>query len=73
LNHTLLWIVFAVVVVVMLALDLGVFHRKTHEVKMKEAIMWSAIWILTALIFNLGIYFMDGPGNAMKFLAGYIF
>jgi len=66
------WISFAVLVVIMLALDLGVFHRREHEVKMKEAVIWSVIWTLIALLFNLGVYFLKGKEMAMQFLAGYI-
>jgi len=63
---------FSVVVIIMLALDLGVFHRREHEVKMREAIFWSIVWTLIALVFNLGVYFMKGKEMAMQFLAGYI-
>ncbi len=48
-NELLLWIGFNVFVLAMLALDLGVFHRKAHEVKIKEALWWSAVWIALAL------------------------
>jgi tellurite resistance protein TerC len=51
------WILFNLFVLVMLALDLGVFHRKTHEVSVKEAITWTAIWVVMAMIFNGIIYF----------------
>jgi hypothetical protein len=57
---------------VMLALDLGVFHRREHEVKMKEALIWSGIWVVVALLFNWGIYIFKGKELAMQFLAGYI-
>ena len=66
------WIVFGVIVMVMLALDLGVFHRKMHEVKVKEALLWSLAWIAVALLFNLGIYFVHGPQKALNFFTGYI-
>jgi len=56
----------------MLALDLGVFHRKAHVIKFKEALAWSAIWIALALIFNVGIYFWRGPETALEFLTGYL-
>ena len=54
------WVVFGAVVLVMLALDLGVFHRKAHVIGTREAAVWSAIWIGVALLFNLGIYFHCG-------------
>ncbi len=66
------WIIFSLVVVFMLVLDLGVFHRREHEVKMKEAIFWSIVWTVIALLFNAGVYFLKGKELAMQFLAGYI-
>jgi tellurite resistance protein TerC len=56
----------------MLALDLGVFHRKSHEVKIKEALVWSVVWISLALIFNYGIYVSMGKEKALEFLTGYV-
>lgn len=67
-----MWIIFSLVVTVMLALDLLIFHRKAHKVKIKEAIVWSIIWIALALLFNIGIYFAEGKEAALKFLTGYI-
>lgn len=74
------WIGFNLFVLAMLALDLGVFHRKAHEVKFKEAATWSLVWIGLALLFNLGILLgWVGPyGEAQRglkakeFLAGYL-
>lgn len=66
------WAIFAGVVLVMLAMDLGVFHRREHEVKMKEALLWSVVWTLVALLFNWGIYLVKGKELAMQFLAGYV-
>jgi tellurite resistance protein TerC len=71
-NELLLWIGFNVFVLAMLALDLGVFHRKAHEVKIKEALWWSAVWIALALAFNTGIYFFRGEEAALEFLTGYL-
>ncbi len=71
-NQTLWWILFNLFVLVMLALDLGVFHRKSHEVKIKEALAWSAVWVGLALLFNLLIYFWRGPTIALEFLTGYL-
>jgi len=67
-----MWILFNVFVLGMLALDLGVFHRKAHEVKFKEAIIWSVVWIVLALIFNLLVYFWHGTQAAVEFLTGYL-
>ncbi len=71
-NSIGLWIGFNAFVLVMLALDLGVFHRKSHEVKFKEAITWSAVWIVLALIFNVGIWHYFGEVKAIEFLTGYL-
>jgi tellurite resistance protein TerC len=70
--ETLLWIGFAVFVIVMMSLDLGVFHRKAHEVKFKEALIWTIAWVLLALCFNVGIYIHRGQEAAMQFLTAYL-
>jgi tellurite resistance protein TerC len=67
-----IWILFGVVVLGLLALDLGVFHRHSHVVKMREALIWSGVWILLALLFNLFVYFFYGPTPALEFLTGYL-
>ena len=56
----------------MLALDLGVFHRKSHTVGMKEALTWSGVWIALALIFNAGIWYWHGTTKGLTFLTGYV-
>lgn len=66
------WIGFNVFIVIMLALDLGVFNRKSHEVSVREALVWSAVWIALALAFNALIYFYMGPVKALEFLTGYL-
>lgn len=71
-NSIALWVGFNAFVLLMLALDLGVFHRKSHEVKFKEAITWSAVWIALALIFNVGVWHYFGEVKAIEFLTGYL-
>jgi tellurite resistance protein TerC len=68
------WIGFHVFVFIMLALDLGVFHKHTHKVPVKEAIIWSCVWISLALLFDLFIYLDKdfGPVKALEFLTGYV-
>ncbi len=66
------WILFNLFVIGMLALDLGVFHRKAHVVKMKEALLWSAFWIALALLYNGFVYYWRGPQAALEFLTGYL-
>ncbi len=56
----------------MLAIDLGVFHRKAHSVSIKEATTWSVVWVSLAMLFNLGIYFAWGQEKALEFLTGYV-
>ena len=66
------WAGFLLFVVAMLAIDLGLFHKKSHEVKIKEALIWSAVWISLALIFNFLIYLYLGKIKALEFLTGYL-
>jgi len=66
------WILFNIFVLLMLALDLGVFHRKTHEVSLKEALTWTFVWISLALVFNAIIYFWRGQQQALEFFTGYL-
>ena len=66
------WIVFAVVVGGVLTLDLGLFHRKSREITIREALAWSAFWVALALAFNAGIYLWRGPQAASQFLTGYL-
>src|SRR4051794_6028171 len=56
----------------MLAIDLGVFHRSAHEVSVKEAASWSAVWVALALGFNYGLYRFMGEQAGLEFLAGYL-
>ncbi len=67
-----LWIGFNVFVLAMLALDLGVFHRKAHIVTVKESLSWTAVWVTLALIFNLGIWHYMGPQKGLEFFTGYV-
>ncbi|CAN5465168.1 TerC family protein [soil metagenome] len=66
------WIIFNAFILGMLMLDLLVFNRKNHVVKVKEALLWSAFWIMLALIFNLGIFYFMGPSYGLEFLTGYL-
>lgn len=71
-SDQLLWLTFGVVVFLLLALDLGVFHRKSHVVGLREAMIWSAVWLLVAAAFNLAIYFWMGSEKALEFTASYL-
>ena len=66
------WVLFNAFVLIMLALDLGVFHRKAHVIRLKEALVWSAVWIVLALCYNVIIYFWLGHRKALEFLTGYV-
>ena len=67
-----LWIGFTVFVLAMLVLDLSVFHRRAHDVRMREALIWTGVWIGMALLFNLGVYRWFGAKTGLEFLTGYL-
>jgi len=66
------WAGFNAFVLALLALDLFVFHRKAHEVRIREAALWSSVWIGLALAFNAGIYVTLGREAGLEFLAGWL-
>jgi tellurite resistance protein TerC len=66
------WIGFHVFIFFMLALDLGVFNKRTHVIPVKEAITWSAVWIFLALVFDVFVYFEFGKTRALEFITGYV-
>lgn len=65
-------VAFTVFIVLLLILDLGVFHRKGHKVSVKEALWWSCFWIALALLFGVGVYYFKGYETALKYYAGYL-
>src|SRR5512139_1549546 len=67
-----LWVGFNAFVLAMLALDLGVFHRKAHVVSFKESITWTVVWVGLALLFNGGIWHFYGSQKALEFFTGYL-
>jgi tellurite resistance protein TerC len=77
-----LWVGFNVFVLAMLALDLGVFHRHAHVVSVKEAAIWSVVWISLSMVFNVGLYFfwhnlspsssLSDSEAALAFFTGYL-
>ncbi len=67
-----LWVGFNVFILAMLALDLGVFHRKTHVVSLKESLTWTGVWVVLALLFNAGVWHYAGSQKALEFLTGYV-
>jgi len=71
--HTSLhWIAFNLFVVIAVALDLGVFHRKTHKITIREALLWSLAWIALAVTFGLVLLYFRGRQPALEFFTGYI-
>jgi tellurite resistance protein TerC len=56
----------------MLGLDLGVFKKKDHEISIKESLLWTLVWIVLAMLFNVGVYFFIGHKESSEFLTGYI-
>jgi tellurite resistance protein TerC len=69
---TWLWTAFGLLVVALLALDLGVFHRRQHEIRSREAFTWVAFWISLALVFNLGVWLLLGAEAGLMFFTGYL-
>jgi tellurite resistance protein TerC len=67
-----LWIGFTIFVLAMLALDLGVFHRRAHAISIKEALLWSIVWMALAFTFNAGVYSWFGATRGLEFLTGYL-
>jgi tellurite resistance protein TerC len=66
------WLIFLITMVVALAIDLGVFHRKSHRIGLKVALLESVAWISVSLLFNVWIYFSQGPQAGLEFLTGYL-
>ncbi|MBP9853968.1 MAG: TerC family protein [Candidatus Omnitrophica bacterium] len=71
-EELMLWVGFNVFIIIMLALDLFVFNKNAHEIKVKEALGWSVFWVSLAGLFNIGIYFLKGKAAALEFLTGYL-
>src|SRR6185436_4583321 len=67
-----LWVGFVGFVLIMLALDLGVFHREGHVVKPREAGIWVAVWTSLALLFAAGLWYFEGGSSALTFVTGYV-
>jgi tellurite resistance protein TerC len=68
----MMWIAFAVIMTVMFVLDLFVFNRKSHEIKFREALTWTVVWIGLAMLFNAGVWYVLGSAKALEFFTGYI-
>ena len=66
------WVIFNCFVLIMLALDLGLFHKKSKTVSLKNALAWTSVWVVLALVYNVGIYYYVGPQKALEFFTGYL-
>ncbi|HSH40262.1 MAG TPA: TerC family protein [Chthoniobacterales bacterium] len=66
------WIAFHIGVLIVLAIDLVGFNRKAHVVSIREATIWSIVWVLLSLSFNLLVWRLKGPGAALDFFTGYL-
>jgi tellurite resistance protein TerC len=66
------WISFVILVLVLLSIDLGVFHRKAHEVKVREALFWSLVWIILSFSFGSWVFLSFGKKFGLEFFAGYL-
>lgn len=70
--NTIVWVLFNVLILFLLAVDLLLVNRKAHVISVKEALGWSAFWIGLAAVFNVVVYFWLGTALAMEFTAGYL-
>lgn len=66
------WLAFFAIIGFMLVLDLGVFHKKSHKVSIKESLAWTGVWISLAMLFNAWVYYKMGPQKGIEFFTGYI-
>jgi tellurite resistance protein TerC len=66
------WLAFLAIIGFMLVLDLGVFHKKSHKVSIKESLAWTGVWISLAMLFNAWVYYKMGPQKGIEFFTGYI-
>src|SRR4030043_1527862 len=66
------WIAFTILILSLLALDLGFFNRKAHIIRLKEALLWTSFWVSLGLLFGVGIYYFYGHNKAMEYFAGYL-
>ena len=71
-NNPIVWVVFTAFILGLLLLDLGVFHRKSERVTLREAAIWSCVWFSLAMAFNLYVLSSQGPKLALEFFTGYL-
>jgi len=71
-DHLLGWSIFGGLVLVMLVLDLAVAHRRPHAVTLREAAVWSAVWVSLALLFGAGVFHFMGPEAGLQYFTGWL-
>lgn len=71
-HSLLLWTVFNVFIITMLIIDLAVFHKKDTEESIREALIWTGVWIALALVFGIGVYYYMGSQTALDYYTGYL-
>jgi tellurite resistance protein TerC len=68
----LLWLVFNLFVLAVMALDLGVFHRRPHKLTMRESLTWTLVWVGLSIAFGLGVMHFSGQQRGLEFFTGYV-
>ncbi len=71
-SSTWLWLGFSIFILLMLSLDLGLFNRKAHIIKYREALTWSIVWVSLALVFGTLVFWYQGTTLGLMFLTGYV-
>lgn len=72
-EHSLtLWILFNAFILAMLVIDLAVFHKKEHEESIREALIWTGVWIAMAVVFGIGVFYYMNPQTALDYYTGYL-
>jgi len=71
-SQNIMWLIFAGVIAVMFVLDIWVFNRTSHEIRFREALSWTLVWVGLAIAFNAGVWYLLGHDKALEFLTGYI-
>lgn len=66
------WVGFVAFIVAMLLIDLLVFHRRAHVVSIREALAWTAVWIVLAVLFGAGVWLLLGPAKGLEYYTGYV-
>ena len=71
-SSTWLWVGFSLFILCMLSLDLGLFNRRAHRIKYREATIWSIVWVTLAMIFAAIVFWDQGTQRGLEFVTGYL-